>query len=128
MFSNIKGSILGVLIRRTITILLNPPLYSKYQDCTKQRSPIPPAAIKILGRLGTHTHKKPFLLMCRGMVVSQDKGTPTWSPKYCNPYYRDPQEGTQNWVGNPPCQCGEAGPQPAVPFTKPQKRNPGFRV
>ena len=35
------------------------------------------------------------------MVVSQNKGTPIWTPKYYGPYYRDPQNGTLNF-GKPP--------------------------
>ena len=31
------------------------------------------------------------------MVVSQNRGTPIWTPKYYNPYYRDPQKGTPNF-------------------------------
>ena len=27
------------------------------------------------------------------IVVSQNKGTPIWTPKYYSPYYRDPQKG-----------------------------------
>ena len=30
------------------------------------------------------------------MVVSQNKGTPIWTPLYYNPYYGDPQEGIHN--------------------------------
>ena len=35
------------------------------------------------------------------MVVSQNKGTPIWTPKYYSPYYGDPQNGTPNF-GKPP--------------------------
>ena len=35
------------------------------------------------------------------MVVSQNRGTPIQSPKYHNPCYRNPQNGTPNF-GNPP--------------------------
>ena len=31
------------------------------------------------------------------MVVSQNSGTPTQTPKYYNPYYRDTQKGTPNF-------------------------------
>ena len=31
------------------------------------------------------------------LVVSQNKGTPIQTPKYYNPYYRDPQKGTPNF-------------------------------
>ena len=35
------------------------------------------------------------------LAVSQNKGTPIWTPIYYNPYYRDPQKGTPNF-GKPP--------------------------
>ena len=35
------------------------------------------------------------------MVVSQNKGTPTQTPKYYSPYYGDPPKGTPNF-GKPP--------------------------
>ncbi len=35
------------------------------------------------------------------MVVSQNQGTPIWTPKYYSPYYWDPQNGTLNF-GKPP--------------------------
>ena len=31
------------------------------------------------------------------MVVSLNRGTPIWTPKYYNPYYGDPQNGTPNF-------------------------------
>ena len=34
------------------------------------------------------------------MVLSHNRGTPIWIPKYYNPYYGDPQKGTPN-VGKP---------------------------
>ena len=38
------------------------------------------------------------------MVVSIKKGTPTWTPKFYNPFYGEPQEGTPNG-GNPQIIC-----------------------
>ena len=35
------------------------------------------------------------------MVVSQNTGTPIWTPKYYSPYHRDPQKSTPNY-GKPP--------------------------
>ena len=33
------------------------------------------------------------------MVVSPNKGSPIWTPKYCNPFYGDTKKGTPN-LGN----------------------------
>ena len=35
------------------------------------------------------------------MVISLNRGTPIWTPKYYSPYYWDPQKGTPNF-GKPP--------------------------
>ena len=35
------------------------------------------------------------------MVVSINRGTPIWTPKFYNPYYGDLQKGTPNFRKNP---------------------------
>ena len=42
-----------------------------------------------------------YMLAQIDLVVSQNRGTPMQTPKYYNPYYRDPQKGTPNF-GKPP--------------------------
>ena len=45
---------------------------------------------------------QPSIAKLLDVGVSQNRGTPIWTPKHYDPYYWDPQKGTLNF-GKPPC-------------------------
>ena len=50
------------------------------------------------------------------VVVSQNRGTPIWTPKCYSPYYGTPQKGTLNF-GNPPYRDDSGDPFPQSDYS-----------
>ena len=61
------------------------------------------------------------------MVVSQNKGTPIWTPIYHDPYYGDPQKGTPNF-GKTPNGLGAAIRNGLGAARRVRRKRLGFRV